>query len=298
MKYMNILAGAIGLMALAACNAVIEQPKALSTITVAYNRGADTPTVITPNPDESYPYQYATEGIKVSWESGDQIALIKDGTKYIYETEEAGDVATFTLVGGTAPSEEGDYKIVFPADWTGDLSDFAAQDMYKFTPKNYLYATGTATLTDGAFAQTATLTPLFSFIYVQEDTEFQNMYLLGFREDGYVDEDNLLNIAVDLSGTNLFGNIENYEAPSEESVITITNLAINCATDDWWAAASDYMIAIPVLEGKPVTDLRLSFDGSKCWIYKSDGSAPLTIEKGGLIYRLDPEGDSFYFRVQ
>ena len=301
MKYMNFLAGALGLMALAACNSVIEQPNALSTITVAYNQGPATRTTITPDPEESYPYHYAKDGIKVTWEPGDRIALIKDGTTYTYETDEEGEVATFTLVNGPAPTAEGDYKLVFPADWTGDLTDFATQDLgVKFNLQDYLYATGTAKLTDGAFEETVTLTPIFSFLYIPESTVFHNMHLLGFREDGYVDEDNLMTMTVDLSGTNLFDKIEDFEgtsAQNKQPIIHLNNFSINCPDSGSWSAATDYMIAIPVLEGKPVNDLNLSFDGSACFISTGDGSATLGIGTGGLIYRFAEDGHSLWFAV-
>lgn len=292
MKYMNFLAGALGLMALAACNSVIEQPNALSTITVAYNQGPATRTTITPNPEQSYPYQYATNGIKVTWEPGDRIALIKDGTTYTYETDEEGEVATFTLVNGPAPTAEGDYKMVYPADWTGDLTDFAKQNLYGFNPRDYLYATGTATLTDGAFEQTVALTPIFSFLFIIEDTPFSNLDLWDLDVD-YMDENGQINIPVELEGTNLFNEIVNFDGTDAPNPISLSNLAINCNASPW-AAASDYMIAIPVVEGKPVTELKLSFDGVKCRVFNKEGSDWLTIERGGLIYFISDEGNNLY----
>lgn len=297
MKYMNFLAGALCLMALAACNSVIEQPNALSTITVAYNQGPATRTTISPDPAASSGLYKYLDGIKVTWTSGDRIALIKDGIKYIYETEEEGEVATFTLVGETGPTEDGDYKMIFPGDWDGNLSDFSRQDLSDFSPENYLYATGTATLTDGAFEQTATLVPIFSFLFFDEGLVFNNMQLMGFEEDGYVDEDSrMFNITLDLTGDNLFSEIVNYEAPSEASTIFIDNLGIYCPDGSPWSCEVPYIIAIPVFEEKPVTNLKLLFDGSRCYVYNSDQSAPLTIDRGGLLYCFS--GDNLFFRVQ
>ena len=92
MKYLNILAGAFSLMALAACTnddevTTVEQSKEVRTITVAYNQGADTRYEITLDDAYGdppyYTYEYS-KGFKVKWTSGDQIALIKDGTTYTF----------------------------------------------------------------------------------------------------------------------------------------------------------------------------------------------------------------------
>ena len=306
MKYLNIMAGAFGLMALAACTnddevTTVEQPKEVRTITVAYNQGADTRYEITlddPSGDPPYyTYEYS-KGFKVKWTSGDQIALIKDGTKYTFETQESGEEATFTLVSGKAPSAEGDYKVVFPADWDGNLDNFQAQDVdADFNPEKYLYSTGTATLTDGEFG-TTNLTPVFCFIFVPEEgVRFWNMVYWGFEErtEYEPEEDSedrgTLNMKINLKGTNLYNKIVDFNgANGNVNYIELSNLSI-WRYGNTWTNVGDRLIAIPVFEGKPISDLVLDFGGIECKVSKKDGSA-LTIDKGGVIYRLADDLDA------
>jgi len=84
MKYTSILAGFFGLMALAACTnndeVSMEQPKEVHTITVAYNKGANTRVQLSSSEDF-----YKTKGFKGTWESDDKIKLVAEsGTEYIY----------------------------------------------------------------------------------------------------------------------------------------------------------------------------------------------------------------------
>lgn len=306
MKYLNILAGAFGLMALAACTnddevTTVEQSKEVRTITVAYNQGADTRYEITLDDASGdppyYTYEYS-KGFKVKWTSGDKIALIKDGTKYTFETQESGEVATFTLVSGKAPSLEGDYKVVFPADWDGNLDNFQAQDVdADFNPEKYLYSTATATLTDGEFG-TTNLTPVFSYIFIPEEgVRFWNMVYWGFEErteykpEEDYDNAGTLNMNIYLKGTNLYNKIVNFEGEyGDVDHIELSNLTI-WKYGNTWTNVGDRLIAIPVFEGKPISNIVLDFGGIECKVSKKDGSA-LTIDRGGVIYRLADDRDA------
>ena len=72
--------------------------------------------------------------------------------------------------------------------------------------------------------------------------------------------------------------------------------------DDVWKASVDYIIAVPVLD-QPVYDMGLKFTGieSTCIIRYSDpwtdsvNKYYLTIDQGGLIYKLAEDGESFLF---
>lgn len=312
MKYMNILAGAIGLMALAACNdnneVAVEQPNGVRTITVAYNQGANTRYDITVNTELEPPYhayQYA-QGFKVEWTVGDQIDLIKDGVTYTYEAQESGDVATFTLVSDTAPTAEGDYKVAFPAGWGGNLGgslSFAIQDLEDFDVTKYLHATGTATLSGGSFGETVNLTPLFSFLYIPESTRFIDMgyYVDTDTADEYDEESSLWKGDVYLLGDNLYNKIDNFEGDTGDvEGIRLENFGVyNDWIDDVWKASVDYIIAVPVLD-QPVQYMYLQFTGieTSCIIRHSDPWTDeyyLTIDKGGLIYNLAEDGESFLF---
>lgn len=312
MKYMNILAGAFGLMTLAACSnndeVTVEQPQGVRTITVAYNQGANTRYDITVNTDMKPPYhayQYA-QGFKVEWTVGDQIDLIKDGVTYTYEAQESGDVATFTLVSDTAPTEEGDYKVAFPAGWEGNLGgslSFAIQDLENFDPTKYIHATGTATLSGGSFGETVNLTPVFSFIYIPESTQFLEMeYHVNKEADEYDEESSLWKGDVYLLGENLYNKIDNFEGGTGDvEGIRLENFGVY-NNDDVWKASVDYIIAVPVLD-QPVQYMALQFTGieTSCMIRYSDpwtdseNKYYLTIDQGGLIYKLAEDGESFLF---
>ncbi|MBQ8485967.1 MAG: hypothetical protein IJ534_07505 [Bacteroidaceae bacterium] len=194
MKYISILAGAFGLMALAACSSedavIVEQPKVLHTITVAYGGGADTRFQA-----EGY-YENGLPGLKGSWEAGDQIKL-KDvnGKEYIYTAKESGASATFALEGTEVPAD-GECQILFPADWDGTVDDFSVQDVSDATfwfgdivKDKYPYALGTATCTNGSFGETATITPIFNFVYIKPDSFIINMqarYPISEDDEGHI----------------------------------------------------------------------------------------------------------------
>ena len=318
MKYMNILAGAFGLMALAACTntdeVTVEQPNdGVRTITVAYNQGANTRYDITDlegSGTPSYAFQYA-EGFKVSWTSGDKIDLIKDGVTYTYETQESGDVATFTLVGDTAPTTDGDYKVAFPTGWGGNeggSTSFLVQDLEDFDVTKYLHATATATLSGGTFGdEVINLKPVFSFIYIPEDTEF--LELKKYLKDDDTEYKEVYGI---LSGENLFGKIEDFEgATADIDGINFSNLGIGLNDEQTKrVSGNNYLIAVPVFEGKPITGLTLYFtnlfvyddsneeyneeDPIYCEIRTSDGENDLTISEGGKIYRLSEDGEALF----
>lgn len=304
MKYINILAGAFGLMALAACTnndeVTMEQPKGLQTITVAYGHGADTRLT-----EEWVDWD---TGYKGSWDSNDQIALIKDGTKYIYQTQEGGDVATFTLVSGNAPTAEGNYMVVYPPKWDGSLDFFATQDLTNFwNPINettnrfnlnlYKYALGNVTLEGDAFGETVTIKPVFSFLYLPEDLEIENMEYWELEnsvvwddEQSEIDEDSgEINgygtfTSLSLKGTNLFNEIKNFKGV--QGIISLNNLTVN-KYNSTWSNAYDRLIPIPILPGQePVTNLEILFGEVPCKIVNRSDGNPAEFSEGGHIYKL------------
>ncbi len=98
MKYINMMAGAFGLMALAACSnndeVTVEQPQVARTITVTLGNGADTRL--------TFSEFDANEGIKGSWESTDEIGvatLEALPTIFTYKSTGSGPSVVFTLDG-------------------------------------------------------------------------------------------------------------------------------------------------------------------------------------------------------
>ena len=278
-------------MALAACTnndeVTVEQPKQVHTITVAYNKGANTRVQLSEFSEET--------GFKGTWESTDKIGLIdEEGTRYTYiidEIKEDGAVATFVLEGEDLPAD-GAYKVVYPYDWDGNLSDFANQEdveysvydaevgdqVVKFNANDYLYALGTATCKDGVFTGQVTLTPIFNFIYIEWEYGFYAMEQWGFDE--YLDNE-VWRAAVDLTGDNLYNKIEDFEGTT--GTIKLNNFSL-WSDGNRWESNTHLIFAFPVLPGQePVTNLRLLFDGVSCKVLNSDDT-PASFSEGGHVY--------------
>ena len=322
MKYTSILAGFFGLMALAACTnndeVTMEQPKEVHTITVAFNKGANTRVQLSEFSVE--------EGFKGTWESTDKIGLIdNNGTTYEYSIdaatidEETG-VATFTREGDALA--DGTYKVVYPYDWDGNLDNFDTQDaefavydeekeeyINKFNAekaKQYLYALGDATCEGGMFKEQATLTPIFNFIYVPMEYSFQNMKYWGFQEllEGGTRWGTWTTTAT-LAGMNLYNKIVNFEGT--EGNITLNNISFYAQNPGeqyggWmWESNNTLIFAFPVLPGHPVQYLGLGFTNSEgkikyCDITNSDGS-PAVFNEGGHVYVFTHDKSNLQFEV-
>ena len=289
MKYSSILAGVFGLMALAACSnseeVTVEQPKDLHTITVAYGHGADTRFAI----EKIYSEEERHPGFKGSWQNGDMISLVSaDGTKkYTYSTTDEGQTATFTLVGSEVPAD-GDYKIVFPYQWDGNLSDYNVQDIWygsKFDINNYTHALGTATCSNGKFTGEATLTPIFNFLFLWEDLVLENMQY-WFSENDLNTDEGLYQATIYLKGDNLYKSIAGYEG-SETGGLELNNFTAYYDRDSevkYWASELDRYIAFPVLPGTTVKNLYLDFDGASCYVMTGDGEYAEFTEGGHVYY--------------
>ncbi len=335
MKYTSILAGVFGLMALAACTnndeVTMEQPKQVHTITVAYNKSADTRVQLSSSEDF-----FKTRGFKGTWESDDQIKLVAEegGEEYIYsivaETiDEESGTATFTREGKPA---DGTYKVVYPADWDGNLDSFDTQDaefcvgeyedenqgQIKFDANKYLYALGTAELDGGSFKKAVTLTPIFNFIYMYVEYEFNNMFYWfdGNTEGVYTDSNEypVWKPTVQLLGDNLFSKIEGFEGKMGKSytlkdydpeagkvveyevpMIELNNFSVRYLEENdnnYWESYTSLIFAFPVLPGKPVTNLELLFNGKSCNVVNTDRS-PATFTEGGHVYSLEAENLQF-----
>ena len=87
------------------------------------------------------------------------------------------------------------------------------------------------------------------------------------------------------------GEVVEYEIP----MIELNNFSVRFFDDDnYWESYTSLIFAFPVLPGKPVTNLKLLFDGVSCNVVNSDGS-PAIFTEGGHAYSL--EADNLQFRV-
>ncbi|MBQ8485968.1 MAG: hypothetical protein IJ534_07510 [Bacteroidaceae bacterium] len=309
MKYMSFLAGAFGLMALAACSSedavIVEQPKVLHTITVAYG-GADTRFQT-----EEY-FENGLPALKGSWEAGDQIKLTdENGKEYIYTAKESGYSATFALEGTEVPAD-GKYSILFPADWNGTADNFAVQDVsdasYWFISKakEYSYATGTATCSGGSFGETAKVTPIFNFVYIKPDSFIKNMhaiYPISEDDEGHIIPSWTNGMAeVTLGGKNLCNAINGFDeegklvgSPMDEfgsGYIVLNNFNLKVLKKDYYDTGNPFngyytsgsiFFAFPVIN-EPVRLSGIAFGGKGAQILKKEGGRLEATEGGHFLH--------------
>ena len=315
MKYTNILAGVFGLMALAACSnndeVIVEQPKEVHTITVAYGRGAN--TRLQSEEDWKDYGEFSHLAFKSSWEDTDQIKLVaEDETEYVYsiETINADGTATFTREGKPA---DGTYKVVYPASWDGSLGgddDYVYQEKtslvntdafknYRFDIKDYQYAMAIAECTGGNFGEIA-LKPIFNFLYIPEDLEITNMELYDWTNVEGLDLtkklDNgkiIFDTSIGLTGTNLYKTIKYYDGIETGSLW----IRSNGKYESWpvfynseskkWQFEYGTLVAFPVLPGQePVKNLQLWFYEFPCNL-KDAGGNDFPFTEGGHVYNLE-----------
>ena len=308
MKYINILAGVFGLMALSACNdnneVTVEQPKEVHTITVAYGRSANTRLNIV-----NQGYEYGELFFKSSWslEDNDAIKLIaENGTEYIYNLTAVNEDGTGTFTReGSAPAD-GTYKVVFPASWDGSLSAYNNQnktcsynddETIVFDIYDYQQAMAIATCEGGSFSEIA-LKPIFNFLFIPEDLKIKNMEKYNWDEYVQYQEDYeryVYSSFVELSGVNLYKTINNY-AGGDKGKITINTVGKYPVFPLWhnenedenvWKFEYDFYIAFPVLPNQePITNLSLLFDGLACHFVDHSGN-DWAYTEGGHVYYLE-----------
>lgn len=179
MKYINVMAGAFGLMALAACSnndeVTVEQPQVARTLTVTLGNGADTRLTLSEFD--------AKEGIKGSWESTDEIGvatLEASPTIFTYKSTGSGPSVVFTLDGTDGPTEGKTYGIAYPKSAITDGYNFRTQTGLQKDLKNYAYAMGIVD-SFSALDNKVTLTPVCSFLYIPKGTVFPGLSVEGSR---------------------------------------------------------------------------------------------------------------------
>ena len=288
MKYTSILAGAFGLMALAACTnsdeVKMEQPKVANapTLTVTWGKGADTRLIM----DE---WDF-TEGIPSRWESGDQIGLSENGDAdvIIYETNDTGATATFSLVGDAGPENGTEYIIAYPAAYFTKGFVVENQSGAFGDLKNYAYSIAHTTFTDNVSDNKVTLEPMFSFLCIPQGTVFEGAANAGSWTASEVEATYL-----ELSGENLLirltpasGTIK--KNPTTRAAVVVDgptlekgDITIDCAgvfdfnDEGEIFNTSDIFIAVPVEKGGEIEPTNLI----------------LTLQTS------DPEGPHAYFNI-
>lgn len=234
MKYINMMAGAFGLMALAACSnndeVTVEQPQVARTLTVTLGNGADTRLTLSEFD--------ANEGIKGSWESTDEIgvaALEASPKVFTYKSTGSGPSVVFTLDGTEGPTEGETYGIAYPKKIITDGYNFSEQTGLQKDLKNYAYAMTTVdSFSD--LDNKVTLTPVCSFLYIPKGTEFPGLSVGSSGEFIEVEGDNL-NPSMPGSGEGDIISIDVVEGMFDKATTT-----------------KDLYIALPVQRGKPGTE--------------------------------------------
>ena len=174
MKYTSILAGAFGLMALAACTnndeVAMEQPKVAQTITVTYGNGADTRFTLSDFSE--------TEGIKSSWDKNDEISFNAKGLEnpISFIADEGGQTATFRLVGGVELEDGKLYRACYPPVLLTKGFDLSKQTGLKEDLIDVDAVAAYGSMEYNKNAQNAvTLKPVCSFIRIPAGTIFDSL---------------------------------------------------------------------------------------------------------------------------
>lgn len=249
MKYNSILAGALGLMALAACTnndeVTMEQPQVARTITVTYGKGADTRLMLTP-------YD-ATNGIKSTWEKGkDVLALSKEksNTALPYVATDNGQTVKFELAEEVEKIEEGNYTVYFPAEMYIDGFDFSEQTgQYKHISARYGAAMGTTVFKDNKF-EPITLIPLCNFLVIPKGSLFPGMNDY-FSKTELADPTTLLTDAYFVLAGNLVSAMIRADGTQKKEIkIADEDSFFDVDSQGEVIAARDIYIALPAMQGQ------------------------------------------------
>ena len=244
MKYTSILAGALGLMALAACTnndeVKMEQPEVAKavTINVTYGRGADTRL--------TFEKESTDDGVmlKGAWQKGDKIGLYADPDEdvLVFKTNGTGATASFSSVGDVVIKDNEGFLVYYPNVPQKEGFDFSNQTGLLEDLGKHAYAVGFALFKKGKVENPIVLKPMCAVLYIPEGTVIEN---LGKVECDYTQA------TLTISGDDV---ICKYDPTKEESII-YGNININSGDvalfterdgDNVVRTAVDIYIALPI----------------------------------------------------
>ena len=261
MKYTSILAGAFGLMALAACTnndeVKMEQPQVARTITATWGNNADTRLGLL--------FKELDKPITSYWEQDDELGVAIDpGVNVItykttVETSSLNNSATFTLVGDTGPVAGEKYVVCYPKSYATQGFNFVLQTgefkhLYKYA---YAWARD-VTFTENEPDTKVTLEPFTSYLVIPEGTIFPGLKNYDYLPEGIEDEFFFRFDGLDLTSAMDWVNGPNTDpikiSKDAEGASTDKNF-ITLNSDGEYVAGFDIFIAVPVNEN--MTELSL-----------------------------------------
>ena len=277
MKYTSILAGAFGLMALAACTnndeVKMEQPQVARTITATWGNNADTRLGLM--------FKELDKPITSYWEQDDELGVAIDpGVNVItykttVETSSLNNSATFTLVGDTGPVAGEKYVVCYPKSYATQGLNFVLQTgEFKHLYK-YAYAMAMdVTFTENEPDTKVTLEPFTSYLVIPEGTVFPGLknYVLP---EGSEDE-----FFFRFDGLDLTSVIDWENGPNTDPIIISKEAAgastdksfIKRNSDGEFVAGFDIYIAVPLTENMTELSLYVCLDAEgfevQYWIVK------------------------------
>ena len=277
MKYTSILAGAFGLMVLAACTnndeVKMEQPQVARTITATWGNNADTRLGLM--------FKELDKPITSYWEQDDELGVAIDpGVNVItykttVETSSLNNSATFTLVGDTGPVAGEKYVVCYPKSYATQGLNFVLQTgEFKHLYK-YAYAMAMdVTFTENEPDTKVTLEPFTSYLVIPEGTVFPGLknYVLP---EGSEDE-----FFFRFDGLDLTSVIDWENGPNTDPIIISKEAAgastdksfIKRNSDGEFVAGFDIYIAVPLTENMTELSLYVCLDAEgfevQYWIVK------------------------------
>lgn len=280
MKYTSILAGALGLMALAACTnndeVKMDQPEVAKavTINVTYGRGADTRV--------TFEKVNTVDGLllKGAWEKGDKIGMSAKaaGDVLVFKTNGTGETANFALEGDGVIEDGVEYWISYPDVFQTEGFDFSNQTGLLEDLGKHAHAVGLAAFEDGKADDTIELVPICAVLCIPQGTVIEG---LGMIEGDYTQA--TLTISGD-KVINKFDASKGDPEGTEYGSISINSGDVALFTerdaDNVVRTAVDIYIALPIYDGE--MDCALEIDVAAPSTVGTHATIDIVVPTGGF----------------